>query len=129
MISKTFYLISCMKPLKIIWIFIFLLSCQLRSEPVIEGDRVNMEDKREIDKMIAHIHKGLQKHAGAYITNILSDELKMALVNYPEKIQELVDEVHLDSQNFLRNTVFECQVNNNIFTKIGTVKSKENHFR
>lgn len=117
-----------MKPLKAIWIFLFLLSCQLRNEPVLEGDRVNMEDKREIDKMIAQIHKGLQKKDGGYINNILSDELKTALVNYTEKIQELVNEVHLDSQNFLRNTVFECQINNNIFSKIGTVESKENHF-
>jgi hypothetical protein len=124
----TFYLIRAMKSLQLCWLFLLFCSCQLRNEPVTEGNEIDPAVKREIDEMVGRIHKSMLRHDGSYISSILAEELKAQLVNYNEKIEQIVDGVQLDTQNYLRNTVLEQHINNGFFNRITKVRSEEGNF-
>jgi len=118
-----------MKPLNFfIVLLIFFSSCINRDNPVLEGNDIITTDKQVIDKLTLVVAKSLKTKNGNLISGILDEELKKSLPNYPEKIQEIVSGVSLDSQNTLRNTVLDGEVLNGLFTKISKVNSNENNF-
>lgn len=118
-----------MKPISFIILLSFLLSsCQSTDKPILEGSDIITTDQAEINKLTKTVVKALVTKDGTPILGILADELKNSLNNYPKKIQEIVSSVSLDSSNLLRNIVYECEVMNGLFTKVGRVTSRENHF-
>ncbi len=109
-------------------IVLFLLSCNISTESVVSGNDINLQDRLAVKNKIVQIHTGLQQKDATRLSAMLSDDIKKKSVDYTGEIQNVVLKFDLDSQNFLRNTIMECLVTNNIFTRVNKIHSDNGRF-